>query len=281
MFTCNSCKENKPREDFYKNNKSTTGRVRQPCKDCTKGREKSKRQEYIDSEKNIPEYKVCSDCNTEKHNSEFHKRSDTPTGLRDRCKDCYNSSNRDYYKQNSEKVIERTSNYQKEHREDVSRRKRDRYWENPEHYREIDREYRRKNPDKVKESCKRYRERYPELTRERAKRYYHANKELIAEKAKLWRAKNKDKIAYYASKRRASIKNATPCWADQDIIKSFYTEAQYFNQSIDHIIPLTHPLVCGLHCEYNLQLMDLKENIAKNNNFEICEHELPEEIIYD
>jgi hypothetical protein len=37
--------------------------------------------------------------------------------------------------------------------------------------------------------------------------------------------------------------------------------------SIDHIDPVIHPLVCGLHVEANFQIIPLRENIRKGNRF--------------
>lgn len=37
--------------------------------------------------------------------------------------------------------------------------------------------------------------------------------------------------------------------------------------SVDHIVPLIHPLVCGLHCEDNLESITLAANIQKSNNW--------------
>lgn len=37
--------------------------------------------------------------------------------------------------------------------------------------------------------------------------------------------------------------------------------------SVDHIVPLIHPLVCGLHCEDNLEITTLAANIQKSNNW--------------
>lgn len=278
---CNSCEQTKDIEDFYKNSKSKTGKPRQPCKDCVKLREASKRKEYKNSNKIIPEYKVCSVCNKEKYKDEFHNRCDTPTGLRSDCKDCYNLKGRKYYEDNSEKVNKRTSEYQKLHREDYSRRKRERYQADPESYREKDRDYREKNRDRLNEVARDRRKRNLEKYREKGKRYYHSNKCKMKRYRKKWTSKNKDKVAFYAAKRRANKKQATPEWADQEIIKSFYTEAQYLGESIDHIIPLSHPLVCGLHCEFNLQTLPLVDNIVKNNYFEICEHEIPDLLMED
>ena len=76
--------------------------------------------------------------------------------------------------------------------------------------------------------------------------------------------------------RRAKVKNATPLWANLALIKDFYKEAEHFSESIDHIIPLSHPLVCGLHVESNLQMLPLRDNIIKNNSFTPCDHIVPE-----
>ena len=43
-----------------------------------------------------------------------------------------------------------------------------------------------------------------------------------------------------------------------------------YNVSVDHIIPLNSKVVCGLHIETNLRIIDLEENKSKGNRFKPC-----------
>ncbi|HEX4608225.1 MAG TPA: hypothetical protein VH092_08465 [Urbifossiella sp.] len=56
-------------------------------------------------------------------------------------------------------------------------------------------------------------------------------------------------------------------WADLDAIKSIYQDANRLGLTVDHIVPLVSKLVCGLHCEANLQLITFEENLRKSNRF--------------
>ncbi len=40
---------------------------------------------------------------------------------------------------------------------------------------------------------------------------------------------------------------------------------------IDHIIPINHPLVCGLHVPANVQVVQIKENQRKGNTFSVLD----------
>ena len=58
-------------------------------------------------------------------------------------------------------------------------------------------------------------------------------------------------------------------WADREKILEIYLKARELSMHVDHVIPLNHELVCGLHNEFNLQLLPPADNIAKSNLFEV------------
>ena len=48
-------------------------------------------------------------------------------------------------------------------------------------------------------------------------------------------------------------------------IEFAYAVARLRGETVDHIVPLHHPLVCGLHVEHNLAVLPLRENLLKGN----------------
>lgn len=73
--------------------------------------------------------------------------------------------------------------------------------------------------------------------------------------------------------RNAIHKKACPIWANKDIINNIYKTANELSDKtgiiyeVDHVIPVKHPLVCGLHVEHNLQIIPRANNRKKSNNF--------------
>lgn len=104
-----------------------------------------------------------------------------------------------------------------------------------------------------------------------ASRYYQNHKE---ERNAYRRTKKyPGKKAFYSQTRRASADQRTPSWANKDLISVFYTKAKFMEwftgeaYNVDHIIPLRGKNICGLHVEYNLQVLPERENFSKGNKF--------------
>lgn len=131
--------------------------------------------------------------------------------------------------------------------------------------------------------------------------YYPAHKERILARTKEWAAANAGRVAEAAKARRlrrlddakvvarawrdanrahrnakrmarkAAELAATPAWADPSKIVEFYETAQGLSMltgewhHVDHIVPLMGKMVCGLHVEHNLRVIQAPENWAKNN----------------
>ena len=70
-----------------------------------------------------------------------------------------------------------------------------------------------------------------------------------------------------ARRRLLSKIQRTPTWADNKKILEFYKRKPP-GTHVDHIIPLHHRLVSGLHVESNLQYLTSVENLRKSNKFD-------------
>lgn len=99
--------------------------------------------------------------------------------------------------------------------------------------------------------------------------WYKANKDRAVGHKAAWKKANPERhhacAAAGSARRRASRKQATPPWADQDVIAGIYKDAAYKQMDVDHIVPIQSKLVCGLHWEGNLQLLTRSQNTSKCN----------------
>lgn len=73
---------------------------------------------------------------------------------------------------------------------------------------------------------------------------------------------------------------ATPDWVDRDKLKALHSWARFLTITtgiyhvLDHIIPLTHPDVCGLTVPCNLRVITYAQNAAKSNRWNPHQMEL-------
>jgi 5-methylcytosine-specific restriction endonuclease McrA len=114
-------------------------------------------------------------------------------------------------------------------------------------------------------------------------KWAQANKEKVAQSKLRWLVNNpeqrkissanyiKNNLEYYIQYRSLRSRKqlcAQPKWADQNKLKEIYKRARLLGLEVDHIIPLKHPLVCGLHVPNNLQLLTRTQNARKSNKFD-------------
>lgn len=116
------------------------------------------------------------------------------------------------------------------------------------------------------------------LRRKRSYQWIAANRERYAEYKREWNNKNPEKGRAYRGERRARLLNAQPAWVDLQAIKVIY-EVCPEGYHVDHQIPLSHPLVCGLHVPWNLEPIPALDNRKKSNKFdpETYVHTFPDE----
>ncbi len=122
--------------------------------------------------------------------------------------------------------------------------------------------YYEQNQERLKEAA---RSRYAEMTpAERAMKRWRTQAIPSAPKPGSKRADNTRKVA---------LAQAYCVWSDVDEVVRIYMACAIINElgwghyRVDHIVPLSSKLVCGLHTHTNLQVITCRENQAKGNHF--------------
>ena len=71
----------------------------------------------------------------------------------------------------------------------------------------------------------------------------------------------------------AAVLRSTPAWVDVAALKAIQYRARCLTEmtgvphEVDHIVPLSHPMVCGLTVPWNLEAVTAARNQAKSNRW--------------
>ena len=110
--------------------------------------------------------------------------------------------------------------------------------------------------------------------------YYNEEvKNRKVETARKRRELNPYKRKKFRSERKVRVRQATiRSKADQIKVQEIYLQSQRLTLEtgeeycVDHIIPIAHPDVCGLHTAANLQIITAQDNKRKGTRFDPQEH---------
>lgn len=219
--------------------------------------------------------KKCTCCGIEKPELDFYSCKKRKSGLRSKCKACINLESKEWALLNPEK------------RSEIHRRSRQKYTSRTA---EWGKKYRAQNIELLHAKAAKYRAENRERLREVYRKWLAENgpkalaasacwklknhqrtKELSRRSATKWKAENKAAARAHEAAREAAKTLAFPAWADVKKIKVIYEKASALSESwgvalhVDHIVPINSKLVCGLHCEHNLQILESVINAAKGN----------------
>lgn len=153
---------------------------------------------------------------------------------------------RDYYARNREAIRARQAAYESDNREAIAAQQK---------------EYYAANRDACLARMAAYQAAHPGYRKAYNDAYYELEKARFVERAR--------------QRQQHIARRATPAWADPQAMNEIYADAARLtdetgiDHEVDHIVPLKHPLVCGLHVEANLQILTRAENRAKRNSFNL------------
>jgi ribosomal protein S18 len=132
-----------------------------------------------------------------------------------------------------------------------------------------------RNPDKLRQYVTDYDKANREQRKHAAREYRKINPESANEATRRYRKRNPGILNAHCSARRARQLSATPTWVNVRDFEPIYTQAKEMSYKtgvsyqVDHIVPLKHELVCGLHVPWNLQIIPAADNQRKKNYYAV------------
>jgi hypothetical protein len=238
---CSKCKETKDTVEFS-TDKSKKDGLQWQCKSCDKENHRKIAAHFAANPPPTPVTKQCAACKETKDAAEFNKCKATKDSLRHTCRAC----DRECTRLNQHKHIKRNT------------------LAGP--------------PDRTgTQKCtacgetKQKTEFSVDIHRKSGLR----NNCIICNRAmsSRWTKDNPARQNANKARRRARKLKATPKWEDKRKTQWYYDESQRISQEtgevhhVDHMVPLKHWSVRGLHWHMNFDVLPGAENCSKNNRF--------------
>jgi len=206
--------------------------------------------------------KICSKCKTEKDFSCFNKSKAGKFGLKAECKVCSSLRFKEHYENNRDVLIKKSRDFRES---------------NPEYAKQYWVEYYKNNRQDCINKSLSYNKSLTKQQRSSINsKYYQRNKSTVRKSNRRWMLSNPSKSSFYSATRRSLKKRATIkslSVKDLEDIYSYYLLAKELSLAsgisfcVDHIVPLSNSIVCGLNVPWNLQILTTSENCSKNNKF--------------
>lgn len=185
--------------------------------------------------------KTCKACLLHLPLAQFHPHKQI--GHRNKCKGCTNAQAKHWYEANKERKAAAVAAWQEANRGafELARAA-----------------WKKSNPEKLRG----YTSEWQKANRPKINAYKRAQRHV-----------NPASVVKYEIARRAAEKRACVRWANPFFIGEIYhlsklrTKVVGVRFVVDHMVPLRHPLVCGLHVEHNLEVIENHLNEKKGNRW--------------
>jgi hypothetical protein len=214
----------------------------------------------------------CSFCKIEKPAEAFSRDKQRSSGFAAYCRECRKKKNAEKYVANRDEILTRNRKWAEANPEKIAQTKKQYRQDNQDRIKETIGVWREKNREKVCAYTNRWREKVGnERVLADAKAYREAHREKTRVAALKWQKNNPGKVAAANAARYAAKLRATPSWVNLERIANLYIESAKLAEEtgltyhVDHVVPLRSKIVCGLHCEANLRILDAGENRSKGN----------------
>lgn len=221
--------------------------------------------------------KCCTKCETPQPTEMFANQKGTPDGLRYWCRACSAQVAKMYREANKDASKARRDRYAALNKDRLLAARK-LWWD-------------ANKTDQLNKKADYYEQNKAVILASRTA-YYEKNKESIMERNKTYKNKNRTHYNGISKERKEAQRCAVPSWADRPQSTNFYlvsgriSKLTGIKMNIDHIVPLKSPLfqsldgntvprrrfvgpllpvVQGLHCPDNFQILDSRSNTSKSN----------------